>query len=856
MSKHLSAALAARLLLVVSTVSSVSLLPMLSALADQNSPKPGDSIENQATASFTDAADNTTSNVLSDKVSVKVAEVAGISAVGSAISSPAGSGAYRTGTVYFDFKVTNEGNDQSKLFIPATVSKATIAGANLPAGSVGQLQVVEYKANPTATAVPITTGNLVDTSAGSSTGSLTGVAANNGGSIAPGGYVIVRVPVTIPFSAVTGNNISVTLGNLDSSTTPPQASNSTLVAGSSGSATSTPWVVTGAATTGNNDLYTVDNTGTDNSDADAAAPANGVREANATQSTPVVDPPTVNITGTVWDDANGTGTATFTGIQDGTEPGADTSSSTPALNAILVTSTGKVLDSKPVNTTNGTYTLSTLGVQNGVYVFLSTTSRTAGDQLVAADLIGSLPTGWTNTTPLSYTGTNAFNIGITATANKDFGIDRLPTATDVSTTGVATPTGTNTTQVPTLTGSDPEDTTITKFKILSIPNPTTEGKLYYDGTEITAANITAGYFINSYDPAKLRFDPVDTATTISFTYAAVDNASKLSASATASISYTATAVTISGTVWHDKNNSANNTFTGINNSGEVGTNAVFGTTQVPVKAFLVNAGGTTVIASQEVLADGTYSFSNIPANTDVKVIISKDTATGTTPPTAGVPNGWVKTSPVATDTFNTGLSASVKDFGIRQKGKLVLIKRITKVNSTSFSGVVDNPATAFDDSTMNWPSGYLKGAVDAGLVKPGDKIEYTVYFLNNQGANASNVKVCDPIRGSQTYVDKSMKLQLGGTGDSASDVDLTDLIDSGSGSGAVDRAHSYSAGNAPSGCNADDPAITGTDNGGIAIELTGGATTAQPANTVIPGATAPGTADTYGLFRFTTTVKP
>ncbi len=811
-----------RQILIAALISSGSLLAVLPALADQNSPTAGSKIENQATGVFTDATDNSTVSVVSDLVTVTVAEIAGISATTAGIVPQTGtSGAYRTNTVYFDFYVYNQGNDQSQLFIPATVSSATYNnGTALPSGSIGQLSVIEYKGSPTATAVSITTGNLVDTTNGSATGTLAGLTANNGGSVAPGGYVKVRVPVTIPLAATTGQDLSVTLGNM-----------------ASGQATNTPWVSGGSGGTGN-DLYTQVNADGTNGKTGTGNPLNGDtvnhrQETSVTQTTPVIDPPVVTITGTVWDDANGSGTATFTNIKDGSESFANTTGSTPPLQAILVDSNGKVLDSKPVSTVDGTYSLSTLGVQSGVSVILvtSTTTYNVGDP---APTTGSLPPGWTSTTPLSYSGANTFSLGITSVTTKDFGIDRLPTANNVTSGTVTTPTGTNTTPVPTLTGSDPEDTSIAKFRILTLPDPTTQGTLYYDGTAITSA----GFLITN--PALLTFDPVDTATGMSFTYAAVDNASKESASATATITFNATAVTIDGTVWNDFDNSALGTFTNIKTGTEAGTNAVFGTTTTPVKAILVNTTTGLVIGTQTLGTNGVYSFTNVPANTNVQVMLSDLAGTpGAAPPTAKVPTGWVNTSPLTTS-FNTGLAASTKDFGIRQRAKFVIVKRITQINgfttnpndSTDLAGVT----TDTFNNAGNWPSNYLVGSTSAGLVKPGDTIQYTIYYLNNQGANATSVKICDPIRGNQTYLANTLQLHLGAS-------TATSLPDSG---------NTYAAGAAPTNCNVSASGTTGTDNGGIAIGITD-----QPGLSVIPGATGIGTPTTsYGLFRFTTKVNP
>jgi hypothetical protein len=841
-----------RTILIAALLSGGSWLGSLNALADQNSPTPGTLIENQATAQFTDAADGTLGNIVSEKVTVTVAEVAGIAASNVGVLPSATGGAYRTNTVYFDFYVTNTGNDPTRLFVPGAPSVATIAGVALPTGSIGALQVIAYK-DPGAAEVAITGGNIVPAGgAATGTGTLTLTAASGApvaGSIPAGGYIKVRVPITVPLTATTGDVISVTLGNAVGQ--PDPATSSPVVNFTAGqTATNIPYVA------GTNDLYSQDNP--DANEAAAGAPLNGVREASITQTASVIDPPIVTISGTVWDDANGTGTTTFTGIKDGSEAGAVTTGSTPALKAILVGSDGKVLDSQPVNQATGAYSLSTLGVQSGVHVILvtSTTTYAAGD---TAPTTGSLPPTWVGTTPLDYKGTpdSSFSIGITAVTAKDFGIDRLPTANNVSTGPVPTPSGANITVVPTLVGADPEDTSITKYHILTLPDATTQGTLYYNGVAATPTQITAGFYVT--DPSLFTFDPVDTATGMTFTYATVDKASKESAAATATITYNASPVTIGGTIWNDKNNSANNTFVGINDPGEAGTNAVFGTTTTVINAILVNTTTGKVIGAQAVPASGIYSFTSVPANTNVQVFLSATLPNvGDVAPTAGdVPTGWLKTSPLQTASFNPGLLATTQDFGIRQKAKFVLVKRITKIN-----GLTTNPNDGTDLTTAtpdtfnnvgNWPPNYLVGKVNAGLVKPTDTIEYTVYFLNNQGADASKVKICDPIRGIQTYVPNSLKLNLSATGVSTSDVPLTDAIDN------LDRANNYPANGAPGDCNA--IAASSTDPG-VAVGITGTGQTVQPDKdfvpgaTVVPSATAVATPGSYGLFRFITQVKP
>jgi uncharacterized repeat protein (TIGR01451 family) len=295
------------------------------------------------------------------------------------------------------------------------------------------------------------------------------------------------------------------------------------------------------------------------------------------------------------------------------------------------------------------------------------------------------------------------------------------------------------------------------------------------------------------------------------------------------------------------------TFSNIQTGTEGGTNAVFGTTTTPVQAILVNPTTGLVIGTQTLATNGLYSFANVPSNTDVKVILSDTAGTlGATPPTAKVSTGWVNTSPVDSGTFNSGVNPITQDFGIRQKAKLVLLKRITKINGLTTNpndGTVLTGATPDTfNNVANWPDNYLVGKVDAGLVKPNDTIEYTIYFLNNQGADVTNVKLCDPIQGNQDYVPNTIEFNLGGNGSAATDIHLTDVIDS------ADRANAYPANGAPTDCN-----VVATSNTapGIAIAITGSATTNQPAQTAVPGATGVGLPEaSYGLFRFITKIKP
>jgi GEVED domain len=207
--------------------------------------------------------------------------------------------------------------------------------------------------------------------------------------------------------------------------------------------------------------------------------------------------------------------------------------------------------------------------------------------------------------------------------------------------------------------------------------------------------------------------------------------------------------------------------------------------------------------------------------------------------------------------------------------KVILVKRITGIkpartstwlklnphDGTALNTVVHT--TANDAATINWPAPtYLVGAVNAGKIQPGDELEYTIYYLNaqTQGSNATTLKICDPIRGKQTYTAGSMQLLLG---NASTPISLTDLATD----TTIDRANTYGVAAlpavvaAPTNCNIGGTgytvASTARDNGGVAIQLIGTGATKQPDLLAIPGATAAGTpTSSYGWVRFTTKIDP
>jgi uncharacterized repeat protein (TIGR01451 family) len=187
---------------------------------------------------------------------------------------------------------------------------------------------------------------------------------------------------------------------------------------------------------------------------------------------------------------------------------------------------------------------------------------------------------------------------------------------------------------------------------------------------------------------------------------------------------------------------------------------------------------------------------------------------------------------------------------VRVPSQVLLSKRITAINGTAIASEVLDTTTT-EDKNPNWPAHYLKGAIDGGKVKPGDELEYTIYFLNTGDNNATNIKICDRLQPQQSFqLDKyatgsgiQFKLGLDPV------LNLTNIVD------PIDRGQFIVADNnpLPSTCNL--PAGTINNNGAIVIDVTGANGTGNPALVKMPGATAPGTpSNSYGYIRFTTKV--
>ncbi|WP_315787766.1 hypothetical protein [Fischerella sp. JS2] len=197
----------------------------------------GQSISNTATATYEDPNNpGTTINTTSNTVTVTIAEVAGITVTASGITDNTSGTPVSVGdTLYYNYTVTNVGNDPTKFRVP---NLARVTG---PA-TAGNL---EYSTDGGTTWTPISGSEYITDS------------------IPVSGSILVRVPVTVQPGAQTNDVITVTLGD-----TPGDGQNQ-------------------LRDPNGGDVYTVDNADGSVTGEVAGAPVNGVREASATQKASV-----------------------------------------------------------------------------------------------------------------------------------------------------------------------------------------------------------------------------------------------------------------------------------------------------------------------------------------------------------------------------------------------------------------------------------------------------------------------------------------------------------------------------------------------------------------------------------------
>jgi hypothetical protein len=238
-------------------------------------------------------------------------------------------------------------------------------------------------------------------------------------------------------------------------------------------------------------------------------------------STQTVTLSCITVSGTVWDDANGSANGDTTNIFTANEVGVNAGGT---LFANLVDPiTHNVLYSMPVSA-DGTYTLLNCPVNaSGMLIYITTTQVANGSTVPAP---GVSP-DWTNTSPLIRVF-NSHNYPITG---QDFGIEQLPNSAEQNYT-IAMPVintlmslnGAGTIASPgPLYGSDPEDGALGSNRTVVITSVPANEQLFYNNIQVTN-----NFKITNYNPnlLQMKFTTVNSITSTSFTYAYIDAAGK------------------------------------------------------------------------------------------------------------------------------------------------------------------------------------------------------------------------------------------------------------------------------------------------------------------------------------------
>jgi uncharacterized repeat protein (TIGR01451 family) len=247
----------------------------------------------------------------------------------------------------------------------------------------------------------------------------------------------------------------------------------------------------------------------------------------------------------------------------------------------------------------------------------------------------------------------------------------------------------------------------------------------------------------------------------------------------------------------------------------------------------------------------------------------------------GIPTNPMPTIPVTAVVQNTpyplyGATGIEEPFGgcTAMTPNLLLVKRITAINNgsntidgDSLSGYIDSLTNPYDDNvitiptqatpadpakdTTQWPTPntFLIGGINGGNVKPGDEMEYTIYFLSAGDAAAKNVLFCDRVPTNVSFIPTAFNSATPAVGGLAGDRGILSLLN-----GATtaftniadgDAARYFAPGSDPTSIYPNIKCGGPNDNGAIVVNLGD-----------LPNATVPGSpAGAFGFVRFKGRVK-
>ncbi len=555
--------------------------------------------------------------------------------------------------------------------------------------------------------------------------------------------------------------------------------------------------------------------------------------------------PTVTVSGTIFSDADAD--VTINGSDAGTNAGSAN------LTVYAIDSTGKVVD-KAIVTTNGTYSLTTVPQNSSITLRLSNNATVAIG--TTAPTTASIPNGW------YFTGENINgtvdgtistlgNIALTTTTsnvtNQNFGIRQPYTIAPDPAPNTCNPdyTGALTTGIDTTGGQLPVGSNDLNWTVEWLPGPPSGVDTPYSQPRpvgvmpaIVVGNLAVGAWLN--EPPNARW--------ISYPFRLGPN----------------------NNGYHPDAN-----LNGI--PSELVSATPSGTTDAVRLKFTstvtLPSNANTIAISLPIGVAVDNQFVSLKVN-GVENLVPSPTLNAQAPgffstTTINLQQGWqpgVNTVEIVIDSGPDYVGFFVKVDAITTqvcgKAQLSLVKRVTAINGNpsgrdingnviDFTKVVDDPNTT-DDNDPNWSGSYLKGAIDAGVAKVNDALEYTIYFLSNGTNLAKNVLICDRVPTNTTFLltafnsgsfaadpdglpgaDRGIVFSLGGSGLALSNV------------GDGDRGQFFPAGVEPTTVYPNINCGGANTNGAVVVKLGD-----------LPNATTAGSpTNSYGFIRFRANVK-
>jgi uncharacterized repeat protein (TIGR01451 family) len=729
----------------------------LAPLLAQSAP-PG-TITNQATGSFVDETDttNTAVGIQSNTVQVTVVEVAGIFVTAATpIEAPTGvvgagllqgNGTINVGDIaYFDYTITNKGNDSTQFFIPDAPS-STVGGTFN--ATTNPIQIIAY--NPTGAADIAVTGVNIPAGGlrtGPSTATGTDGLLGKNGIIPAGGSVKIRVPIKV--TAAVGQSMTVIMGDTGAT---PLGQNQVY------------------SNNNNLDIYTQDNP--DSTIVNAAGdietvghPVNGDatnnrQEASASGTVTVVASASIAVSGTVFSDADAD--VAINGSDAGTNAGSLT------LTVYAIDTAGNIVDKATVGS-NGTYNLTNVPPSAIIKLRLTNDST-----LTTAPTAPSLPTGWFQTgknlngIPDGTIATLG-DINLTTTTTpltlQNFGIRQtyvLPTP-PVPTTCAANFTTSLNTGVSASGGTLAPGTNDLNWSVEWLDGPTNaNGGIYAPPRPVgvmpavVTGNLAPGAWV--VEPGNAKW--------ISYPFRLSTNSNGDHQDAN-----------LNGTP-HENNGTATNPADAVR-------------LKFTAKVSLPSNANTIAI-SLPVGVSVDNQFVSLKVN-------GVDNITTPNPPdpyvadflslhTVNITNGWtpgvntieiiIDSGPDLTGFFLSVNATTTQVCPVASNPNLLLVKRITGINGlpqkrsgAPLNAYENDTTNPYDDNknatptapytkptTNKWPdtisdksSGFLLGSIDGGTIAPNDSIEYTIYFLSAGDNTAKNVLMCDRVPDKVTFI--------------------------------------------------------------------------------------------------------